>query len=517
MCNSYDSSQVARELTELVTKFKGIEVKAGRFEKISDTPGITDYVYKTSSDNGLTWSQETSMGQARVSSNGTSTFAVTGLTTGVARLIRIAAVNGDGTGPYSDDVFATTRGARQMRVQVLDADGGPVVGGAITWEMIPRTSWSTKTYGLTADGVIDFPAAPAGTVKITLANGRLSDGSTVSGQWTTQIGFSSTVVRIPERPLSSHNVLVKIPNGMGIANVSVQLNSTYLTSSATVGDFTFRRNTSATSGLTNSAGKFYFTGYLQDYWWADGPSVTATYDDGVITQQISENITSESTVVELDYAPWIEATGSAFTGSTGAAIPVTLALETVDDLSRSKSGISTPSQAGVGVTLVQSGAKNAAACGKKGAKSQLTGKTNSAGKVTLKVCGIKSGTYTIKTSGALPSGTVNVRVAGAPSTPVTSATVASNAVGQIRSSWNAPAYLGGAPILQYKIVATAPGAKTVTKINKATVNKSGAVTKAAATSMTLTGLVNAKTYTVKIYAITKFGTSDPVTITVPVA
>jgi hypothetical protein len=383
--------------------------------------------------------------------------------------------------------------------------------------MIPRTSWSTKTYGLTADGVIDFPAAPAGNVKITISNGRLSDGSSVSGQWITRIGFTSTVVRIPEQPLSSHNVLVKIPNGMGIANVSIELNSTYLTSSATVGDFTFQRNTSATTGVTNSAGKFYFTGYLQQYWWDPNPSVTATYDDGVITQQITEQINSESTVVELDYAPWIEATGSAFTGSSGAAIPVTLALETIDDSSMAMQSLKTMSQAGVGVTLVQSGAKNAAACGKKGAKSQLTGKTNSAGKITLKVCGIKSGTYTIKTSGALPSGTVNVRVAGAPSTPVTSTSVASNAVGQIRSSWNAPAYLGGAQILQYKVVATATGAPTVTKINAATVNKAGSVTKAAATALTLTGLVNAKTYTVKIYAITKFGTSDPVTVIVPVA
>jgi hypothetical protein len=100
---------------------------------------------------------------------------------------------------------------------------------------------------------------------------------------------------------------------------------------------------------------------------------------------------------------------------------------------------------------------------------------------------------------------------------VTSTSVASNAVGQIRSSWNAPAYLGGAQILQYKVVATATGAPTVTKINAATVNKAGSVTKAAATALTLTGLVNAKTYTVKIYAITKFGTSDPVTVIVPVA
>jgi MoaA/NifB/PqqE/SkfB family radical SAM enzyme len=42
MCNSYDSSQVEKELKELVTKFNGIEVWAGRYIKISETPGITE-------------------------------------------------------------------------------------------------------------------------------------------------------------------------------------------------------------------------------------------------------------------------------------------------------------------------------------------------------------------------------------------------------------------------------------------------------------------------------------------
>jgi MoaA/NifB/PqqE/SkfB family radical SAM enzyme len=42
MCNSYDSSQVAKELTELSTKFKGIEIKDGRFMSKSTTPGITE-------------------------------------------------------------------------------------------------------------------------------------------------------------------------------------------------------------------------------------------------------------------------------------------------------------------------------------------------------------------------------------------------------------------------------------------------------------------------------------------
>ena len=42
MCNSYDSSQIAKELKELSSKFGGIKVLDGRFIEISTTPGITE-------------------------------------------------------------------------------------------------------------------------------------------------------------------------------------------------------------------------------------------------------------------------------------------------------------------------------------------------------------------------------------------------------------------------------------------------------------------------------------------
>lgn len=42
MCNSYDSSQIAKELVTLVKIHGGIEVDSGRFERISSTPGLTE-------------------------------------------------------------------------------------------------------------------------------------------------------------------------------------------------------------------------------------------------------------------------------------------------------------------------------------------------------------------------------------------------------------------------------------------------------------------------------------------
>ena len=44
MCNSYDSSQIGKELTDLSKKFKGINVVSGRFNSINtDTEGITEH------------------------------------------------------------------------------------------------------------------------------------------------------------------------------------------------------------------------------------------------------------------------------------------------------------------------------------------------------------------------------------------------------------------------------------------------------------------------------------------
>jgi sulfatase maturation enzyme AslB (radical SAM superfamily) len=42
MCNSYDSSQIAKEIKELSKKFGGITVSTGRFIEISSAPGITE-------------------------------------------------------------------------------------------------------------------------------------------------------------------------------------------------------------------------------------------------------------------------------------------------------------------------------------------------------------------------------------------------------------------------------------------------------------------------------------------
>lgn len=56
MCNSYDSSQISKELNELSQKFGGIKIQDGRFIEISSTPGITENNHTWYSFESLDWS-----------------------------------------------------------------------------------------------------------------------------------------------------------------------------------------------------------------------------------------------------------------------------------------------------------------------------------------------------------------------------------------------------------------------------------------------------------------------------
>ena len=473
---------------------------------------ITGYRIFSTSNLGETWTH------FDVNSTETS-HTITGLGAAVSRRIQVAAILNNGeVSAKSEVLLGVTKGSRPMRIQVDDVNGKPVIGGSITWRMTDGSAKSVRNFGLTSDGVIDFPRAPAGWASISLSGGVLADGSKVSASWTVSLGGNIHSLDLPELGQWSHVVNVSLENGLPVSNVSVSSRAPWeLEDTENVGGVTHWISSTRSSGYTNSSGNFTILGFGLE----SGAKIE--YADDEISQNQDLEISEPITRATLEYVPWISVAATSVSGNVGTALPITLAVEDVVNAPNArlakigKNAMFDNSLQGVKVTLKGSGAFNGANCGAKGAKANLSGVTGSNGKVTLKVCAKKSQPFSLVSNGAAAVGEVQVRVKGAPSTPVTSVTSRSNAVGQIRSSWNAPAYLGGATILQYKVVATASGAPTVTKINAATVNKSGAVTKAAATSMTLTGLANAKTYTVKIYAITKFGTSDPVTIIVPVA
>jgi hypothetical protein len=489
----------------------------------SNGSAITGYVLSVSRDDGVTWT-ESEIGVV-------TKFNVPGLTgPAQAAWVEIAAVNARGQSAFSAPVLITTVGVKSsVRVAVVDAAGEPVIGGAITWAMSNGAASSSKTYGLTDDGIIDFPLAPAGAVNVTVTGALTAEGATVSGIFNGHLGFTSTVLQLPEVAIAARTVTVELPNGLPVPGVAVGLNpdeGQYQDSdclewaygdldandfclddsygppsrtggfafSKTVEGFTFTVPKVAQT-LTDANGKVVLSGFTNGQ-----PRVDVSYDDGIITQAKSVVLRNAETIVQLDYMPWVEVSADSLAAGLGAAVTIPVEVATGDAEIASRSRLARANQ-GIKVTVLPP-----AGAGKGTCKATLSAATNRAGKASLTVCATKSGVYRFKTEGAAAVDGVLIKVKGAAPMSPTAVTVRSLSVGTVKASWNPPAYGGGFTITNYVITATAKGKPTVTKTVAGTVK-----------SVSLTGLANATKYTVKIQAKTVKGLSDPYTIVVPVA
>jgi titin len=105
----------------------------------SNGSAISDYLVRTSSDNGATWSDPIDTASTLTS------YVIGGLSSATARFVQVAAKNSKGQGQWSDSFLTSTKGAKLVRVTVKDDIGQPVTGGAITWRMADNTAWSSKT------------------------------------------------------------------------------------------------------------------------------------------------------------------------------------------------------------------------------------------------------------------------------------------------------------------------------------------------------------------------------------
>jgi YVTN family beta-propeller protein len=484
---------------------------------------ITGYVLHVSRDNGVSWNESMIGVATKINAPG-----VTG--SAQAAWVSIAAVNAGGRSAFSDPVLVTTTGVKSsVRVSVVDGDGVPVIGGAITWAMSNGAASSSKTYGLTDDGIIDFPLAPAGAVDVTVTGALTESGATVSGVFHGYLGFSSTVLQLPDAPVAARSVTVELPNGLPVPGVTVGLNPNegqyqdsdclewaigdlspedycleggYATPSKT-GGFSFSKTVQGftftvprvAQTLTDANGKVVLSGFTNGQ-----PRVDVSYDDGIITQAKSVVLRNAETIVSLDYMPWVEVSADSLAAGLGAAVTIPVSVETGDAEIASRSRLARANQ-GIKVTVLPP-----AGAGKGTCKAKLTAATNKAGKASLTVCATKSGMYRFKTEGAAAVDGVLLKVKGAAPMSPTAVTIRSLSVGTAKASWNPPAYGGGFTITNYVITATAKGKPTVTKTVAGSVK-----------SISLTGLANATRYTVKIQAKTAKGLSDPVTLSVPVA
>lgn len=459
-----------------------------------DNPVIGHRV-RISSNGGNTW-------DTLPAGDGEGSYLLDDLPYASAHLVMVAAVTEFGRGPWSPPLLVTTRGANAKEIWVVDGWMNPVRGGSITWEMVPRTAWSAVPYGLDSAGEIVFPSAPAGTVRITLTDGVLTDGSLVSGQWVTTLGFGLKLLSVGARPSPLRTVAVSLPGELPVSNASVTVNG--LTDTYRSGDFTFTMPGFASSGRTDAAGTFTARGFPA------GP-VTAevVYDDGVIGQQQTIPFAGTVAFVELEYAPYVEPVEDEVTVEEGEAVEVVLEAR----LAAPRDGRALRERYAAGRAQVQSGVRvtlvppRGAARGSCGA--QLTGVTDARGRVRLTVCATKSGEYRVRSAGAMPVGGYTMLVLGAPALPPKSVSAWSPRIGVATLSWERPDFTGGATVSAYRLTLTAPGKATLTRTVPWKPGRS--------LSTSFRGLAHATTYQVSVRAVTKHGVSDPFVTSVPVA
>jgi hypothetical protein len=235
-------------------------------------------------------------------------------------------------------------------------------------------------------------------------------------------------------------------------------------------------------------------------------TATVVYDDGVITQTPpSFDASAVDSYLELEFSPFVQPAVVTSTSTAGAAVPVVLtAVTPAAPLLGMHPMLGPSGRAGVWVSLVPpaGAAVNVGTC-----HATLSGVTNSAGKVTLKLCATKSGTYRVKSAGAVPVGSFTLYVKGKSALPPRNLSAKSTTIGLSTGlygtasiTWRAPAFTGGAPVTKYTITLTRAGAATIVKTVVMRVGTRLA--------LAVAGLTHAKTYTVKITATTKYGTSD---------
>jgi Fibronectin type III domain len=451
----------------------------------------------------------------------TLTSTLSGLQPAQAMYFRVAALSAFGQGEWSEPYLASTSGFASTRVTVTDFTGLPITGGAITWSMDDGSARSVVTYGLTADGIIQFPGAPAGSVKISLRNGQMQDGTYVSGVWHAILGLSETVLTVPAPPLvSKHTIHVVLGAGIPLANVAISFSDVSdLSEEVASGGFSYKLpGSSSLSGLTNVNGDYILWGFTRTE-----PRVTANYDDGVIAQTKSGNTTGSLTTIKLRSLPFATFDSGSVQGSLGVPIPVVVSagfgsgssLRGLRAVGSGRRGVTVSS--GVQVTLVGPAGAKLTSCSSSKVKPILSAKTDASGKAKLLVCPTRSGVYTLRTKGALSVGSVNVLVKGAAPFAVNSVTVRCPVPGVVHASWNKPIFDGGMPVTKYVVTLSAPGQKTVTKTLLAKLDVKGKVLKAPPTVLDVSGLANATTYKAQITAVTVNGMSDAYTTTIPVA
>ena len=345
---------------------------------------------------------------------GTTSTSVTvpSLRSGTGYYLRVRASNSVGWGPYVQ-IQGATRGITPQTFVILTSDGQPITGGSVSWALSDGTGASSSPRSLNSAGQASFELVTTGPATITLQNGVLPSGATVSGSWSGVLGVANLELRVSAEPqLTQKSVWVMLPNEVPVPNSQVNA-LTQLSRSRTVSGFTFIAP-GTLNAVTNGEGQATLTGYASGY-----PSALISYDDTVLVQRINTILVSESTEIYLEFMPWVSAPEVDKTVDYGAADVIEFTANAVPEsdqvgglvaqvsqfftslfVQNASDTVSALVQPGVLVAIEPpAGAPAApASCGQ-----VLSARTNSQGVATLRICPTSTGEYKVVTAGAVAS------------------------------------------------------------------------------------------------------------------
>jgi hypothetical protein len=400
-----------------------------------------------------------------------------------------------------------TSGVGSLPIQVFDHLGFPVSGGIYSWVSKDGKSRSSRASSATSLGSVTFNSVPGKPIELKIKDAITQDGIKISGTFNVSPINSTLRLSLPEYEKPKRfEALVAMPNLQPVAGAKVE--SKGLSASATVVSSDFKGTATLINALvvsTGSDGRGSIRGFP-----IDKVEIRAVYDDGELDQSTDWSTPSvdEVSELQLEYMPVVQASKSEVLTSQNSLVSIDVfyaepgasgAFATRSSM-RATLLASKASAAGSLIEVIPPPGSSQTKC--KG-KVTLKAKTTSKGKAKLVFCANSSGTYALRSKGAVSSDGVFVKVKNSRPTPPQSLTVLPKD-NSVTVAWQDPRYSGGKPITNYKILATAQGqVPRVWSFN----TKANAFKQRTAY---LDGLDGKQTWAINIFASNAFGESDAV-------
>lgn len=430
----------------------------------SPSTDITGYQVQRSQDGGGSW-QDVADGFTT-----TTQYRVSAPPAGHATRYRVVTTSAGGTSEPTEDIPTYTAGQTTQSFIVRTAAGRAVTNGMVSWSGDDGVDHDAPL--LDSRGMVTLRGVPAGiSLRLRVDDATIGVNQTMGKTFSVDFGTATqTLVVPPPPPMIVDRVTVTMPGGIPAVGVEVNADHEHALLDYVFGPdgFFYSNGNSLNTGRTDAHGVAVLRG-----WSAKGErfipaarypypqqAVNLIYDDGKLQSESLALLTGTHTALQIAPLPYTTGADPAAV-AVGDTAPARFRVHAAPTPAAPRGAVrsaATRSLSGVRVTLRPPAGWRAADCRK---PSSLTGVSNAAGYVTLRVCAARSARFTVRTRGALPSAPIAVTTRqSTPGAPESVRAVA-RGHGRLRVSWGAALYTGGARVTSYRLTATSVGHRTV--------------------------------------------------------